>query len=383
MVPLPPTVTPPYANGYTTLFTNTVVPFIEEAEIADQVYDAMPMFQLVMEAGNVERKRLGHTWLHKVNFSKGPRAQPFKYYDPVIPTTFTGSSPVKVSPANYVIPFQISWEEMQESTTEDAIADLVLEKMQLLYLGFRETVQEDMYAGNGANAKRMLGLQQLCSPADQIQLDGSGSADINDRIVYRSQLRRQSNSYLGITRVPATIASGVETIGTGFEALTVNLGISSNTAGFALSSGVKNATLRRFDESFDRATWGNKIPDTILSTPVPYDDLENAMWDKTVIERDAHAFTGVEIRFPHLSYRGAIVIQDEYARATDATSPEGLYAFPLNELMFKIDPDAEFTPQDWKPGVDNLAFSQDVLLRCQLYAKEPRRFLRAFNYPVS
>lgn len=381
----PPTATPPYRDGYTTLFMNVVVPFVEESMIQDQVYDAVPLFSLVTEAGNVERKRLGHTWLEKVNLSKGPTAQPFKYYADIEQQNWVGSSAAKVSPANYVIPFQISWEEVAESTTEDAISDMLMELMEKLYLGFRDTIATDFYAGNSGNSERMLGLEQLCFPVTHTDSGFTTSNNINQRILYREQLRQANNAYLGLQRAAWTSTTGG---GTGWEPLTLNMDPGATGAGFALSSGSKNNDLKRFDEFCDFLTWGNEFPDTMIFTPAPYADLENAMWEKTNVERDAHAFTGLELRVSHFSYRGAIVIKDEMARTKNTignastSTPENIYVFPLRRLKYCVDPDAEFTPQPWKPGANNLAYTQDVVLRCQLYANEPRRFGRGFNYPT-
>jgi hypothetical protein len=387
------TAVPQHASGYNTLATHVLEHWYNKDKAEDVIFDAIPLLQIVSQLpGVVVKRTLPHDILVRFQDVKANGAQPFAYYDTVNTDPSRGSQAMRFGAANYHVPITMSWHEEMEFTSDEAFADWVEEYTQLAEMTLAEMIAEDLYGGNSANSKRMNGLEDcLAAVADHLTSATSktDATNVNQRIVYPWQLRQQdSNVYGGVTRLDHDAAN----TGTGIEGnvFTFNLGTTTGSS-FALSSGSMSEGLKRFTECYYASTngGGNMTPDLCIMGDQPYQDLEEAMWEKTNFERVPSAYNNVEISSDNMTWKGMVIIRDPRCVNKNAVSGVATLGYPniymLNTSTWKffIDSRADFALTDSRQPQNQIAQTRGILFRGNFICKNPRFNTRMTDYPAT
>lgn len=375
-----PTAVPTDEAGYNTLTTSVMEKWYNKEMMQDAVFEAVPLFNIVNSLGLVEKSELPHDLVVRVLFDKAEGVVPFNGYD-VVPTVASrGAQAALFRVAQYSGPLQMSMVEEMELTSPQAFADAILDRIEQLELTFAEELARDMYGGNFSNAKRILGLEDVCYAVGHRDSADTQAGTDTDPIRKKWQVRQQTGSYGGITRAAWTPTAR----GTGWEANVMDGG--SATGAFGLSSGVPNNFTKRFGELYSvGCTHGTRQPNVILMSPQPYSDYENMCIALEQPRRDSATFGNFTFGKDTLMFRKAIVIQDEFAETQTtqggaAAGSQNIYLLNTKYLSLCVDSRMDFSMGPARGPHNQHASVRYMYWRGQWKVKNPRFFGRVFDY---
>jgi hypothetical protein len=323
-------------------------------------------------------------------------------YDVVKPQPQVGPYGMRFDPSNYALDVTMTREEELNFSTEEAMMDLAMLKVEQTEEDMAETLAVDLFRGNATNDRLIQGLEQClyATPQTTAAMAAFGSA-ANKRWMYRQQ---DGTTYGTVTRSKFTAA---DTGGTGIEACTMEGGqdellalgsnstVTADTAStgnrfaFSGTNGVPNAALIELQNFFAAMSYQAIHPDIIISSELPYNDYENAITGKQVLQRSKTRYADglADIGIENLAYKNATWVFDEYALSwndngdASAAGEENIYF--LNSKHYKLHADSRvvFTLEDQGiTPLDQFINVRWLHFRGLAMSDNPRMLGRWFNY---
>lgn len=378
-------------QSYTALATNVREWFLEE-KAQDITFKSTPTLYWMWRAAQM--RELPAINAVRLLDAEGAGGDAFTHYDTVSTANSKGPTAGYLPTVMYSWPIPLSLQEEREHTSPEAMADLVEQKVFQQERTAGKRLSIDLFAGSVSNSKRLTGLEQILFPRTQYD-DASavGSYVAETTLVYTPDVWRlrsatnASNVYAGITRTDYT-DDGVG--GTGWEGVGINyFGASANILKYSSSAPYgPDLGMQALTMGFNAATYGMDRPKILVSTNAPYDHYEFAAQAKSTIYKVASEFSGVELAYSALSYKGVPWIRDEYAKTwntslgnANSSYLNNIYGLNTDTLRLVIDPRDNMRLTDERVAYSQHASVMFMVLRAVLMCTNPRMNFRAFNYP--
>jgi len=364
------------SGAYDTLWTNTLERWLNDNSFEDTVFLHTPT--LAVLTNNASPTELTNTLAVRLGNARGAGVEAFSYYDTVGTNPTKGTQAANFQVANYSGPVALSWQEKLELNTPQKIASHANYVMTTQSEEMRERLGTDIYRGNTANSKQILGFEQMLP--DYAALDTAGGAlAITDPIVERWQMKQAANSYGGIQRVAWTSS----TPGTYWEGNSVDF--LGNT--FAFSSGVMNDAMQRLENVVAMSSYGGERPDAMFSSYSPWQDYMNAASEKQQITRGS-GMIDANVSFQNVMYKGLTWFWDDFCKTynvfgTGIAGSDNIYLINSKKTRLETDSRANFTLTDERVPVNQHAGVKHLLWRGQLVNENPRSSARIYDYRVN
>lgn len=375
---------------WNTLSTTVLPRWYDRNKAVDVVSKGYPLLKILLAKADV-RKNLPYSEAIRL-MDVLNTAEAYSYYDSVSTTPVQGTTAGEITYCNYSSPLAMSEQEEDEFTSDEAIANRMKQMVVQTELGFGRRLCIDMYAGNGSNAKRITGLEQIIHAKSHSLYSATDSIDVSTNIPGGDhwRYRQTTSSYAGITRAAYTAD---EAGGTGWENLSCNWkntdgGAETNKLGIDTSAPYgPSSGLRNLVQIFNVAAYGlGGSPDLIVCSPRAYNDYEFAVQTKQVIYRTPTYYGDGELTLEGLAFKGRTLIYDEWAKTWGVTSSDAttnnplIYGINTETLGFEIDARKNFNLSVAKSPVDQFASVQFMRWRGQLRCVSPRNQFVIFNY---
>jgi hypothetical protein len=374
---MPPlTATRPGNGQYHPIFVHTVEKRI--AEVADLRAKRVPIISMLESLGLLMQEDGGYSKLQPILTENNTPVTP--YGSGVTPPIFMGgyAGTMRTEYASYLAP--VGWEyqdELNRITSEAAAVNVATVRTYNALKAMGETMEADIVGGNASNALRMTGLEQLIHATTHLAATDTLAEILN---ADDWNFRQCANTVQGIAR---TAMSGPNSGGPrlmnnmciAFD----DIGVSSGSRAFGLSSGELNDVCKIFEHFYLLSCSGSEYPDLIWSTQRPMSDARRCGQAFVSFQVTDKESPQANIGPGGLRYGAATWYAMPTLRATGlnggaaVAGDDMIYLINSAHIGFELDADHAFEPvfEDWQWSHSPLGRFQHYELRGQLLSDMP------------
>lgn len=310
------------ATSYTKSFDDFVSATLDrytQTKFQDNVFDDIPLFNMMMRAGRYVPADGGNDILQPVMLSTNSTAKAYSEYEDLDVTPQDAGTVARYQWARYAVTVAISGDERDRNSGKHQIIDLLKGKMDQAEMSLRDKMSTDLFSVNdGTDGKSLIGLRAMVDPTP-------------------------SGTFAGID-------ASVET---SWQNQADTSAITFSSTGEAEMASM-----------FNNCTQGSRRPDLIVTTQAIFEAYESSL------RSDGRVLLPVGLGdggFPALNFKGVPVIWDR-----DCPASHIFYLNTRDSLKLRYHPGRNFRLSEPKVPANKDATYWQILWRGQLTANERR-----------